>query len=213
MAGQQAMQQFLQNPFPVKPQPGKAPPTGILAPAFGAKPSPKQAQAQKQIDRANREAQFAARDQRGRNANARAQVRFNEHEAAVANRRTLGQAQADQAAVERGAGVVQGIGDTVFSAGNRLEQWAESVPTPGGIGILLALIFLFLWAIVPVNGKHTRAELLWLTLTGRTQMASAPDAGTDTGSTSIGTGSGGFGSGGFSNPILGSLPIRDWTMA
>jgi hypothetical protein len=52
------------------------------------------------------------------------------------------------------------------------KQWFENVPTPGGIGILLLIIFVFLLAIVPVDSSgNTRLYLMWLTLTGKTHLA------------------------------------------
>lgn len=53
---------------------------------------------------------------------------------------------------------------------NRLTTWAASLPTPGGILLMLFIIIAFLWAVVPVNNGLTRAQLFYLTLTGKTAL-------------------------------------------
>jgi cation transport ATPase len=87
----------------------------------------------------------------------------------------------------------------------RGAAWLSSAPTPGGVGMLLLALIMFLWIIVPVNAAgDTRAKLLFYTLTGRTKFnqqyeaaeaaASATGGGTDFGdsssSSSSGTGNG-----------------------
>lgn len=97
-----------------------------------------------------------------------------------------------------GAGAVTTVTDTVSAVagsvealGNGIENWAANLPTPGGIGLLLVILFVLLWMVVPVNnsnGQHyTRMQLLWYTLTGRTAIG-GPAEQTSTGT---GTGSGG----------------------
>lgn len=107
----------------------------------------------------------------------------------------LGKLQEERLQTNNLANAVEGLTGKAKETGSRLESWAANVRTPGGIGLLLIVIFIFLWAIVPVNGGKTRGQLFWLTLTGRTKMADTPDAGgtyTDPGATGA---SGNFGSG------------------
>lgn len=54
-----------------------------------------------------------------------------------------------------------------------VQNWIAGAPTPGGIGVLLLIILLFVAIIVPVSGGYTRLQLFWLTLLGRTSL---PDA-------------------------------------
>lgn len=50
-------------------------------------------------------------------------------------------------------------------------RWLESIPTPAGLGSILAIIALFLLAIVPVNAAgDTRLKLIWYTITGKTHL-------------------------------------------
>lgn len=82
---------------------------------------------------------------------------------------------ADKTALEQAQKNVQ---DTINKANtivNPVKNWIASQPTPGGIFTLIIIIVFFIWAIVPVNGTHTRLELLWLTITGKTHF---PDSGT-----------------------------------
>lgn len=104
----------------------------------------------------------------------------------------LGKLQEERLQTNQLASAVEGLTGKAKETGSRLESWAANVKTPGGIGLLLIVIFIFLWAIVPVNGGKTRGQLFWLTLTGRTRMTDTPDAGgtyVDPGATG-GTGSG-----------------------
>lgn len=145
-------------------QPGKAAPTVVIANAQG---SPQQ----KAVAKAQQQAAIAQR------AAAHAQQQ------AAAQAVQQGMAR-QQAAQEELNGTLTDIGtqqgqrvlNRLNEGSQKLTSWADRVPTPGGIGVLLLLIFLFLWAIVPVNGQYTRLQLMWLTLTGRTKMASTPDA-------------------------------------
>lgn len=51
------------------------------------------------------------------------------------------------------------------------RAWIMRAPTVGGIGVLLAIIALFLMAVVPVDKSgNTRLFLLWLTLTGKASV-------------------------------------------
>jgi hypothetical protein len=79
---------------------------------------------------------------------------------------------------------INNIGDAVSAVGNavpdRVQSLATSIeswPTPGGIAILLFILFLFIWAVIPVNGNLTRAQLLYLTLTGKTYLPQGAEPG------------------------------------
>lgn len=180
-----AGQQNLLNFLNNGPTPtGKATPTVVMPAPSGSKPTPPQKAYAQQVKQAQ-----AAADQR---------------------ERELEQAdQQQQKAITLG---VTQAGERLNTIGRGIESWAERIPTPGGIGVLLLAIFFLLWAVVPVNGKHTRLELLWLTFTGRTSMASAPEGGVDTGSSS-GTGVGDYSANGHTSAtadILSNLPILDF---
>lgn len=57
------------------------------------------------------------------------------------------------------------------------RSWIMRAPTVGGIGALLAIIVLFLFAVVPVdNNGNTRLFLIWLTLTGKASVKPPPGA-------------------------------------
>lgn len=50
-------------------------------------------------------------------------------------------------------------------------RWLESIPTPAGIGTILAIIAVFLLAVVPVDAAgNTRLKLIWLTISGKTTL-------------------------------------------
>lgn len=69
---------------------------------------------------------------------------------------------------QSGAGAVKGALDTMQPP----IRWLESIPTPMGIGTILALIVIFLMAVVPVDtAGNTRLKLIWYTITGKTHMA------------------------------------------
>lgn len=70
------------------------------------------------------------------------------------------------------------VTDEALSASDRamnnlspMLNWVGKRPTPGGIATLLVIIAVFLMAIMPAgpNGE-TRLKLLWLTLSGKTQI-------------------------------------------
>lgn len=66
--------------------------------------------------------------------------------------------------------VASGVAQDTKEAGERLFNWAEALPTPGGIALLLIVALVFVWAVVPVNGGLTRMQLAYLTLMGKTQI-------------------------------------------
>jgi len=48
-----------------------------------------------------------------------------------------------------------------------------NLPTPGGIGLLLLIVVVMLFAIVPMNANgQTRLQLMWSVLAGKAQFAS-----------------------------------------
>lgn len=62
--------------------------------------------------------------------------------------------------------------DAAKEQAGRAADWASSLKTPGGIGVLLMVLFFFLWVIVPVSNGKTRMRLLWGVLTGQVQFRS-----------------------------------------
>lgn len=63
------------------------------------------------------------------------------------------------------------IVEQVAGATSRLNDWLVAQPTPGGVGALVFVLVVLVWAMVPSNEQgYTRLHLLWLTLTGRTQL-------------------------------------------
>lgn len=48
----------------------------------------------------------------------------------------------------------------------RLAGRIASLPTPGGLFPWLAILFVLLFALVPVNGTETRLSLIWRSMTG-----------------------------------------------
>lgn len=48
-----------------------------------------------------------------------------------------------------------------------------NLPTPGGIGLLLLIVIVLLFAIVPMNANgQTRLQLMWSVLSGKAQFVS-----------------------------------------
>lgn len=55
------------------------------------------------------------------------------------------------------------------------RAWIMRAPTVGGIGALLAIIIIFLLAVLPVDKQgNTRLFLIWLTLTGKASVKLPP---------------------------------------
>lgn len=59
--------------------------------------------------------------------------------------------------------------NSVRDTANRAADRIGNLPTPGGIGILLATVIILLLIIIPVNGQP-RLVWLWLVLTGRAKL-------------------------------------------
>lgn len=180
------------------------------AQAQGAQQAVKNQQAQQRINlRAQRQAQQAQAHQDS--------LAFRQQ---ALNLRSMQENRLQTGATVHAVEGLTSLADNARSFGSRVEEWANNVATPGGIGLLLLAIFILLWAVVPVNGGKTRAYLFWLTLTGRTRMTDSPDAGgtyTDPGASGA---SGNFGSGGVVSSnghsvsavsdLLAQASIRDW---
>ena len=62
------------------------------------------------------------------------------------------------------------VSQSAQGTANALTSWLATLPTPGGIALMLFIIMVFVWAIVPVNNGLTRAQLFYLTLTGKTAL-------------------------------------------
>lgn len=64
-------------------------------------------------------------------------------------------------------------------------RWLESIPTWGGLGLILGVIVLFLMAVVPVDqAGNTRLKLIWYTLSGKTHLR--PGSSSSSGTSSSG---------------------------
>lgn len=67
--------------------------------------------------------------------------------------------------------------DSVSGIASGVTNWVGAWPTPGGIGLLLIVIFVLLWALIPVDKEgYTRLQLLWFTVMGRTQLQGGQNA-------------------------------------
>lgn len=235
MASNQAILNFLNAPPPNPALATRAVTPGAHQRAQARQtPSPHlKAQIGAQLDQQKAQAQAAQQAVKNQQAKQRIDLRAQrqaqqaqaQQEGAALRQQALNLRGAQEHRLETGATVraVEGLtnlADNAKGLGNRVEEWASNIATPGGIGLLLLAIFILLWAVVPVNGGKTRAYLFWLTLTGRTRMTDTPDAGgtyTDPGATGAG---GNFGSGGIVSSnghsvssvsdLLSQASIRDW---
>lgn len=52
----------------------------------------------------------------------------------------------------------------------------SDIPTPGGIGLLLLIIFIMLFAIIKTTSGHTRLGLVWSAINGSAALGSAASA-------------------------------------
>jgi len=108
--------------------------------------------------------------------------------------------------------VANSLGVAGAQAG-RLADWASSLKTPGGIGLLIGILFFFIWIIVPVSGGQTRMQLLWGVLTSQVDFRSdITNEAEQAISVAIqnnqnGNGNSGSGSGGITVPDFGN---GDW---
>lgn len=68
--------------------------------------------------------------------------------------------------------------DDALDTTSTLARWLERAPTVFGLGTIIAIILVFELAIVPINPSgHTRLQLIWLTITGRTHLSYQDTAG------------------------------------
>lgn len=87
------------------------------------------------------------------------------------------QAEKDQRHAAALGATANRIADSAEEIATNASSWAANLPTYGGIAAVLLALMFFIWVIVPVgqNGE-TRAQLLYLTLTGKTKIAGEPNA-------------------------------------
>ncbi len=71
-------------------------------------------------------------------------------------------------------GVASSVSETISEKIDPTAQKIGSMPTPGGLGLLVAILLVLLWIVIPVNTQgDTRLKLLWYTLGGRTTLTGA----------------------------------------
>ena len=148
---------------PVSPNPGAVPPVGAgqhwqQIAAFNAPPAAPAAPAAppatpgltpgQQATQARQQAADARRQAEEGRQQQRKQIQANQ--------------QGADLATKAGQAVNHAIGGTLDPA----KRWIEGLPTPGGIGLMLLVLVFFIFAIIPVNHKRTRFQLIYLTLTG-----------------------------------------------
>lgn len=78
----------------------------------------------------------------------------------------IAKAQGDQinAQTKQLAASAQLAAGALSDKGQEIQAQVASLPTPGGIGAMLLILFFFIWVVVPVNSGYTRVQLLWLML-------------------------------------------------
>jgi hypothetical protein len=124
------------------------------------------------------------------NATAQAAQAQRQYQAQQAQAAKAAKLAADAEARKQGARDASLIGKGMYAAGivpnkladtvENIQNWIATRPTPGGRGGMLLLLLLFGAFIIPVSqGGYTRAQLLWLTLLGRTEIddSGEPDNG------------------------------------
>lgn len=146
-------------------------PTAFSQPGGGITASQAQAQQKAQATAAKAQAKQNAATQRAADKAARdAQRQADAQAKATAARNTQIAVAAGNLGVGA-AGAASSMADTASSIATGISDWASSWPTPGGIGLLLVILFVLLWALIPVDDQgYTRLQLLWFTLMGRTQL-------------------------------------------
>ena len=74
--------------------------------------------------------------------------------------------------LQRTQQAAQRSSDAALDAAEPPVKWLEGIPTPMGLGIILAIIGVFLLAVVPVDSAgHSRLWLMWMTITGKTHLS------------------------------------------
>lgn len=67
-------------------------------------------------------------------------------------------------------------GQRIPATGGGVVARVSNLPMPGGIGMLVFALVVFLFIIAPVNGTKTRMELIWLVITGAYKLPSNDNA-------------------------------------
>lgn len=80
------------------------------------------------------------------------------------------QAYVRQQKARRVTHIALDISSSMQGLANGLSSRLAALPTPGGIFLMVIIVVFFLWAVVPVNNGLTRAQLFYLTLTGKTEL-------------------------------------------
>ena len=83
------------------------------------------------------------------------------------------------------AGAASNVGDRVGELASNVGGTIATVSTPGSIFLPITLLLIFFFLILPVNGM-TRAQWLWLALTGGAQIVSGSGGNFTSGSGDIG---------------------------
>lgn len=86
-------------------------------------------------------------------------------------------AQVGSSVSQAASKTVDRVQDTVSNAKGTLE----TISTPGGIFLPIAILVIFFFLLLPVNGQ-TRAQWLWMSLIGDAQIAPSGTNNQDTGS-------------------------------
>ena len=147
------------------------PDAGPLDNGFGGVPDRDEFERRRAAVRTAREVQgFKSDVQREQDRQTDRQLRLDaqaQREADANAPRTL----SDRLSDRRVTSAVRGLNDRLIKPAS---DRARRAPTPGGIGLMLFALIVFLFAIIAVNGTHTRLELIWLTLLGKTSVPRAP---------------------------------------
>lgn len=102
---------------------------------------------------------------------------------AAQTRQSRGRDATNRRALRGGLAAVSGhVGDAASGPRKQLQvmsEWAGRVPTPGGIGMLLIILLVFISAIVAVNKGLTRLQLAWLTILNQTYIPESQQATAD----------------------------------
>lgn len=141
-----------------------------------AGPSPAQLQRQ----------QFQAQQQQNRFQFARGQQaqRQNFQASQQQNRQAYQQQQKQLSGRQK---AIKGVTEKVGGFFGGVAEWIGNLPQYGGIAGLLLVLFFLLMVIIPVNGKRTRLNLIFLTLLGKTSLpVPTPSTGGDTSSDTTG---------------------------
>jgi multidrug efflux pump subunit AcrA (membrane-fusion protein) len=149
-------------------------PSALATPGGGpipATPQPSAADIKAQAAAQRQAAKTQAAQQKSAHQSAKAQAQANAKAQQAAAKQSSAFAQASANAGIGLGNAASNLADSVSSIGTGIASWASSWPTPGGIGLLLIVIFILLWALIPVDDQgYTRMQLLWFTVMGRTEL-------------------------------------------